>query len=42
VLLLETLRVSLAIVTGHRHPPLTEAPYLPSRLAPEWVREDGR
>jgi carbon starvation protein len=40
VLLLETLRVCLAIVTGRRHPPLTETPHLPNRLAPEWVRED--
>jgi carbon starvation protein len=40
VLVLETLRVCLAIVTGRRHPPLTETPRLPNRLAPEWVRED--
>jgi carbon starvation protein len=40
VLVLETLRVCLAIVTGHSHPPLTETPRLPNRLAPEWVRED--
>jgi carbon starvation protein len=40
VLVLETLRVCLAIVTGHSHPPLTETPRLPNRLAPEWGRED--
>jgi carbon starvation protein len=38
VLVLETLRVCLAIVTGRSHPPLTETPRLPNRLAPEWVR----
>ena len=37
---LEMLRVCLAVVTGHSHPPLTETPRLPNRLAPEWVRED--
>jgi len=40
VLVLETLRVCLAIVTGRSHPPLIEAPHLPNRLAPEWVQED--
>ncbi|MCA1852421.1 MAG: carbon starvation protein A, partial [Beggiatoa sp.] len=35
VLVCETLRVCLAIVTGRRHPPLTETPRLPNRLAPE-------
>jgi carbon starvation protein len=35
VLVLETLRVCLAIVTGRSHPPLTETPRLPNRLAPE-------
>ncbi len=40
VLLLETLRVCLAIVLGRRHPPLSEVPRLPNRLAAEWVEED--
>jgi carbon starvation protein len=39
VLVLDTLRVCYCAVTGRRHPPLTETPHVPSRLAEEWVRD---
>jgi carbon starvation protein len=39
VLLLDTVRVCHAAMTGRRHPPLTETPHIPSRLIEGWVRD---
>jgi Carbon starvation protein, predicted membrane protein len=39
VLVIETLRVCHAALSGRRHPPLTETPYVPTRLAKVWMRD---
>ena len=39
VLVFETLRISYRILSGRHHPPLSEAPHVPSRLAEEWMRD---
>ena len=39
VLVIETLRVCHAVLTGRRHPPLTETPHLPRRVIEDWVRD---
>jgi carbon starvation protein len=39
VLVIETLRVCHAVLTGRRHPPLTETPHLPRRAVEDWVRD---
>jgi carbon starvation protein len=39
VLVMETLRVSFRVLSGRKHPPLSEAPHMPSQLAQEWMRD---
>ncbi|MEY2700725.1 MAG: carbon starvation protein CstA [Pseudomonadota bacterium] len=39
ILLLDTLRVIHAVLKGHPHPPSTESPAIPSRLAETWIRD---
>ena len=39
VLVIETLRVCHAVLTGRRHPPLTETPYVTQRVADDLVRD---
>ena len=39
VLVVETARVSYCIHKGHRHPPTSETPHIPSRLVEDWVRD---
>ncbi len=39
VLVLETVRVCYCGVTGRRHPPLAESPYVARRAVAEWVRD---
>jgi len=39
VLVFDTARVSLRVLRGRSHPPLTEAPHEPTRLVEEWVRD---
>jgi carbon starvation protein len=39
VLVVETVRVCHAAVSGKRCPPLTETPHIPSRLVENWVRD---
>jgi carbon starvation protein len=39
VLVLETLRISFRVLSGREHPPLSEAPHVPSQLAQEWMRD---
>jgi carbon starvation protein len=39
VLVLDTLRVSWRAHTGRIHPPLSEAPHIPTRLVEDWVRD---
>lgn len=39
VLVLDTLRVSRRALGGHIHPPLSETPHEPTRLAEGWVRD---
>ncbi len=39
VLVLDMLRVCYCAVRGHKHPPLSEAPHVPSRLVEDWVRD---
>jgi carbon starvation protein len=39
ILVIDTLRICHAALTGKRHPPLTEMPHTPSRLAENWVRD---
>jgi carbon starvation protein len=39
VLVLDTVRVSYRALTGRVHPPLTEAPHIPTRLVEDWVRD---
>lgn len=39
VMVLATLRVCYCALTGRAHPPLSEAPHVPSRLVEEWVRD---
>ena len=39
ILVWETLRMSYRVVSGRKHPPLSEAPHVPSRLAQEWMRD---
>jgi carbon starvation protein len=39
VLVLDTLRVSWRAATGRVHPPLSEAPHIPTRLVEDWVRD---
>jgi len=39
VLVFETARVSYCILKGHRHPPTSESPHIPSRLVEDWVRD---
>ena len=39
ILVFETLRVSFRVLSGRGHPPLSEAPHVPSRLAEEWMRD---
>jgi carbon starvation protein len=39
ILVLDTLRISLRVLSGREHPPLTEAPHVPSQLAQEWMRD---
>ena len=38
-LLLDTLRIIHAVLKGHPHPPSTESPAIPSRLAETWIRD---
>jgi carbon starvation protein len=39
VLVLETARVSYRVISGRRHPPLSEVPHAPTQLAQEWMRD---
>jgi carbon starvation protein len=39
ILVLDTLRVSLRALRGRVHPPLSEVPHEPTRLAGDWVRD---
>ncbi len=39
VLVLDTLRISYRVVSGRKHPPLSEAPHVPTQLAQEWMRD---
>ncbi|MBI5135922.1 MAG: carbon starvation protein A [Nitrospirae bacterium] len=39
VLVLDMLRVCRRAVTGRAHPPLSEAPHIPSRLVEDWARD---
>jgi carbon starvation protein len=39
VLVIETVRVCHAFVSGRQCPPLTETPHYPSRLVEDWVRD---
>ena len=39
VLVLDTVRVSWRALTGRVHPPLSEAPHIPTRLVEDWVRD---
>ena len=39
VLVLDTLRISYRVLRGRKHPPLSEAPHVPTRLAQEWMRD---
>ncbi len=39
VLVFDTLRVSLRVLRGRTHPPLSEAPHEPTRLVEDWVRD---
>jgi carbon starvation protein len=39
VLVLDTLRISYRVLSGRQHPPLSEAPHVPSQLAQEWMRD---
>jgi carbon starvation protein len=39
VLVVETVRVCHASLTGRRCPPLAESPHVPSRLVEDWVRD---
>ncbi|HWS03043.1 MAG TPA: carbon starvation CstA family protein [Gammaproteobacteria bacterium] len=39
VLVLDTLRVSLRVLRGRAHPPLSEVPHEPTRLVEDWVRD---
>ena len=39
VLVIDTLRVSLRALRGRIHPPLSETPHEPTRLAEQWVRD---
>jgi len=39
VLVLDTLRISYRVLSGRKHPPLSEEPHVPTRLAQEWMRD---
>ena len=39
VLVFDTLRVSYRRLTGGTHPPLSETPHVPSRMAEQWMRD---
>lgn len=39
ILVLDTARISLRVLSGRGHPPLSESPHVPSRLAQEWMRD---
>jgi carbon starvation protein len=39
VLVVETVRICHASLTGRRCPPLAESPHVPSRLVEDWVRD---
>jgi carbon starvation protein len=39
VLVLDTVRVSWRALSGRVHPPLSEAPHIPTRLVEDWVRD---
>ncbi|MFO1418089.1 MAG: carbon starvation CstA family protein [Methylotetracoccus sp.] len=39
ILVLDTLRVCYCILARRPHPPSSESPHVPSRLAEEWVRD---
>ena len=39
ILVFDTLRISYRILKGREHPPLSEAPHVPTRLAEEWMRD---
>jgi len=39
VLVIETVRVCHAALSGRRCPPSTETPHIPSRLVEDWVRD---
>ena len=39
ILVLDTVRVSFRILSGRHHPPLSEAPHVPTQLAEEWMRD---
>jgi carbon starvation protein len=39
VLVIETMRVCHASLSGRRCPPSTETPHIPSRLVEDWVRD---
>lgn len=39
VIVIDMLRVCYCALRGHKHPPLSETPHVPSRLVEKWVRD---